>query len=135
MLRQELSEISKKASSDRSEIERRKRNINQELEELQEKHQGEKNALQAHQVIETIIPKVTLAALEGENEMEVMRFEFYQESAKREKGEYVLPPEYLNSVERKVYGYCKEMGLNPSLKFWSDVDGSESGFSLIVSWE
>ena len=43
-------------------------------------------------------------------------------------------PEWLQGVPKLVYNACVEANLNPTIEYWHDGIGIESGFNIVVHW-
>jgi hypothetical protein len=43
-------------------------------------------------------------------------------------------PAQLQGVAKKVYGWCVEAGMKPSIEFWHDGQGMASGHNIVIHW-
>lgn len=120
------------AAIERGREETRKR---AEAEELQEKLKQREQELKAEMVIAQIPLRAEQEARAGRNHAIIMSVGFNDYDRPHENMQWSrCDPSWLKGACKLVYQYCVESQLRPTLDYWHDGVGVESGFNIVIHW-
>lgn len=104
----------------------------------QEERERRLNELKADIIIAQIAGRADAEALAGRNHAIVMSLDSYDYDRPHSGPDCNdwnrCHPQWLKDVAKSVYEYCTEQGLNPSIEFWHDGVGVNSGFNIVIHW-
>lgn len=125
-----LRRLSEMARSDAEEERNRVLAEGKRQEELQRKN----DELKADLIIQQISSRAETEASAGRNHAIVMSLN-YNDYKQPERVYNECKPEWLTSLSATtVYAYCVEEGFEPTIEFWHDGMGVNSGFNIVVHW-